>query len=380
MVYIPEDLGLEVGVNGRALVISGPEEARVESIDLLPESAAAVLDVELAGICGTDVKIYSGGLPQPYPIVPGHEILGRIRSIAQRTAALWGVEAGDRVIVEGSIPCWSCRVCRSGSYKFCPSRRHYGTSRNGASESHLPGAVASGMRLASGSIVHPIAESVSGEAAVLASAVANGIAWVRQVGGAGPGMSVVVRGAGAQGIACAAIAAHVGAAVVLVGLPGDEERLQLARTLAPLEWATADEDPTIMLRRTLGESRADLVVDVSGDAAAFDDSVSWLRPQGRLVFAGLSGKQSVVNLDEIVWREIDVQGVFTKNEQAMLAAIQLIEQNRIPFEHIVTHRIGLDGAVEALNTLHYSPVGQRPLKIVIDPQSRSTLTDVTEQS
>jgi alcohol dehydrogenase len=348
----------------------------VEARDLDPASAAAILDVELAGICGTDVKIYSGTLPQPYPIVPGHEILGRIRSISTEAATAWGVETGDRVVVEGSVPCWSCPVCRSGSYKFCPRRRNYGTSRIGTPGTHEPGALATGMRLASGSIVHPVADHVPAEAAVLASVVANGIAWAGEAGGAGPGVRVIVRGAGAQGIACAAIAAHVGAAgVLLIGLPEDAARLAVARELGPIETATTGEDVEAALERALGCPLADLVVDVSGDARVFDEDVSWLRPQGSLVFAGLSGRTSEVHLDTIVWREIEVRGVFTKNEGAMRAALDLIELSSIPFERIVTCRIGLDAAAGALHSLSAGPAADRPLKVVVDPISDASWSD-----
>lgn len=354
----------------RALVISAPGKAVVEDVDLGAGPAEAIIDIELAGICGTDVKIFSGKLPQPYPIVPGHEILGRIRSITPQSEAAWGVGPGDRVVVEGTVPCWSCPACRRGSYKFCPSRRNYGTSRIGAAGTHEPGALATGMRLAAGSIVHRVSDGVPGEAAVLASVVANGISWAGRVGGAGPGVRVVVRGAGAQGLACAAAAARMGAAAVLVvGLPDDAHRLELARDLGPIETATTDEDSTVMLERALGRSHADLVIDVSGDAGVFDEDVSWLRPQGRLVLAGLSGGASLVHLDAMVWREIDVCGVFTKDEGAMLAALDLIEQGDIPFERIVTRRVGLDAAVAALEGLYSGPVADRPLKVVVDPSS-----------
>ena len=85
-----------------------------------------VLRPELVGICGTDCKIASGAISVPYPIILGHELVGVIAEVGTSMAERMRVSVGDRVIVETSVPCWSCRQCWTGDYRFCRRRHAYG--------------------------------------------------------------------------------------------------------------------------------------------------------------------------------------------------------------------------------------------------------------
>src|SRR5512141_964114 len=111
-----------------AMVLTGPntfESRRLARPTIAPDGA--LLEVELCGVCGTDLKYFSGKLAPPYPLILGHEIVGRVAEIGPVAAARYGVDAGDRVILESSIPCWSCSYCRSGAYRLCPTKGGYGT-------------------------------------------------------------------------------------------------------------------------------------------------------------------------------------------------------------------------------------------------------------
>ena len=88
---------------------------------------AALIDVELCGVCGTDLKYASGRIAAPYPIILGHEVVGRVAAIGAVAAGRHGLAVGDRVLVESSIPCWHCPECRSGAYRLCPTKGGYGT-------------------------------------------------------------------------------------------------------------------------------------------------------------------------------------------------------------------------------------------------------------
>ena len=110
--------------NSRAAVLEGPEQMAIREYPLPALSTDdALLRIEMVGVCGTDWKYFSGKLTVPYPIILGHEILGRIAEIGERAADKYQVKVGDRVLVEGSVPCWSCGRCRSGEYRFCERRQ-----------------------------------------------------------------------------------------------------------------------------------------------------------------------------------------------------------------------------------------------------------------
>ena len=93
----------------------------------------ALLKVEVAGICGTDVKMYKAP-PFDSPVIMGHENVGTIAVAGEKFKRLHGVVEGDRVFVEHYVGCYNCEWCRIGEYRHCeatdwhtnPNARRYG--------------------------------------------------------------------------------------------------------------------------------------------------------------------------------------------------------------------------------------------------------------
>jgi alcohol dehydrogenase len=344
-----------IPASARAAVLEGPKRMALRELQIPaigPDEA--LLRVEMAGVCGTDVKYWSGALAAPYPLILGHEILGSIAAIGERAAARYGVTTGDRVLVEGRVPCWSCRWCRSGDHRFCERRRGYGTRTPITEPPGLWGALAEVMYLAPGSIVHRIPRDVSAETATAAALLANGIEWLLQKGGAAIGDRIVIQGAGPQGLAATVVAAELGAREIIVtGLARDAARLELARALGAHHTIVADEtDVVAEVTRLTDGQLADVVLDVTGSPLAIAASIELVRTLGTLVLAGLTGKDAVtsVKIDRLVWNEIRLQGVYVKGEAAYQKAIEFIERagDRYPLDRIVSHRYPLEEAEAAI--------------------------------
>lgn len=338
-----------------AAVLASPEQLELRRFPVPaigPDEA--LLRVELAGVCGTDWKYFSGKLTTPYPIILGHEILGEVAEIGSAAAERHQVRRGDRVLVEGSVPCWSCGRCRSGEYRFCQRKRGYGTRTPTTVEPHLWGAMAEYMYLAPGSILHRVPHGVAPGTAIAGALLANGIEWLRDRGNVTIGDTVVIQGCGPQGLAATVIARLSGAGRVLVtGLARDSARLELARALGATEVVVADrEDVAERVRQATGGRMADVVLDVSGSAAATAVSVGLVRPLGTVVLAGLAGKDAVapIRVDQLVWNEIRLQGVYVKGEAAYAKALELIETHdgEYPIDRIVSHVFPLARSEEAI--------------------------------
>lgn len=332
----------------------------------------ALLEVELAGICGTDWKTFHGKLPYPTPVILGHEILGRLAEVGERLSERTGLRRGSRVTVAGSVPCWSCRLCHRGDYRFCPNKRSYGTSTPSTVPPHLWGAFGRYMYIAPGSILHRVDESVPAEAAVLAQGViANGYQWVGRLGRVRPGQSVVIQGCGPQGLGCAIAAREHGARLIVVtGLARDGERLALARELgADVTIDVEQEDPLARLRELTNGDLADVVVDVSGSPKAIPRSVQMVRRQGTLVLAGLTGKETVTPMlmDQLVWNEITLQGAYTKGSEAVRDSLALIASRKYPLERMVTHTYPLEQAEQAIRAIGGEVEGLYPIKAAVRP-------------
>ncbi len=78
-----------------------------------------------AGICGSDVSLFLGHRPAPYPLVLGHELVGRVAAVAEDVSQL---RLGQRVVVEPNYPCGACRFCRMGKGSICPHKQSMGVT------------------------------------------------------------------------------------------------------------------------------------------------------------------------------------------------------------------------------------------------------------
>jgi alcohol dehydrogenase len=346
----------------RAAVLEAPEQMALREYplpDLGPDDA--LLRIEMVGVCGTDWKYFSGKLRVPYPIILGHEILGRIAAIGDRAADRYRVGIGDRVLVEGSVPCWSCGRCRSGEYRFCERRQGYGTRTPATKPPYLWGAMSEYLFLAPGSIVHQISPDVPAGTAVAAALVANGIEWLRDRGNVTLGDDVVIQGCGPQGLAATIVARESGARrIIVTGLARDTARLDLARRMGATHTIVADqEDVEEQVREITAGRMADVCLDVSGSTSAPPISVRVVRALGTVVLGGLAGKDAVTPmlLDQIVWNEIRLQGVYVKGERAYSKAIDFIETRaaEYPVHEIVSHTWPLEEAEQAIR----AAAGQR---------------------
>ena len=330
-----------------------------------------LLEVELAGICHTDVDILAGTFATPLPLVMGHEIVGRIHDIGPRAARRWGVSPGDRVAVEPMAGCGTCRYCTSGNNRFCTDAIGYGTSTSAERPPHLFGAYSPLMYLAPGSLVHRLPADMSAETGMLCTvAISNGIQWTLARGGARQGDRVVVQGVGPIGLSCVAAARAAGArTVVATGLSRDVRGLELAPAFGADVVVAVDEEDVVdvVMRATAGEL-ADVVVDTTGSPRAVRTSLDLVRKTGTVVSAGVTGKDTLtpLPLDLLLLKEIRLQGVFSFDSEAVRRAIALASSGTFPFEQLITHRFDLAEAERALQVVADAASGDR-LKVVLSP-------------
>jgi alcohol dehydrogenase len=339
----------------RAAVLEGPERIAVHEFPV-PDIGLddGLLRVEMAGICGTDVKYYTALEPTPYPIILGHEILGTVERMGSRAANRHRVREGDRVLVEGSVPCWTCHWCLSGEYRFCPNKRGYGTQTSSADPPHLWGAIAESMYLAPGSILHVIEPEMPASVAMSAALLANAIEWLKRKGGVEIGDTVLIQGSGPQGLAAVVVARECGAGQIIVtGLRRDRARLELALRLGADTAIDAERESVVERVQELTDGRlVDVVLEVTGSPGAIVASSQLVRPMGTLVLAGQTGRDTVtpLKLDRLVLKEVRVQGVFIKGQVAYAKALALVraKASQYPFEALISHTYPLEETERAI--------------------------------
>jgi len=113
----------------RAAVLLRPSEVEIQE---LPRPSLArgevLIEPSRVGICGSDISLYQGHRPAPYPLVLGHELVGQIAAVSDDVSKL---RVGQRVVVEPNYPCGTCRFCRAGRGSICPNKQSMGVTMPG---------------------------------------------------------------------------------------------------------------------------------------------------------------------------------------------------------------------------------------------------------
>ncbi|HVV08133.1 zinc-dependent alcohol dehydrogenase [Amycolatopsis sp.] len=345
----------------RAAVLSAPRRIEVTSVAPGPlPPGGAWIDVEACGLCGSDWSWYADR-PIAAPLVPGHEIVGRVAEVwGERPAG--APRPGDRVALEERVPCRSCALCRSGRHRLCQASTRYGATSLDTPPA-LWGGFAERVYLAPAANAHAVPSTLDAELAVLFIPVSNGLSWVSSAAGLRPGESVVVLGVGQHGLATVAAARRCGAGtVVAVGRAGDEARLRAAQALGADTAVESDRLATVV-----GPGSVDVVVDTTpGPARTLTQAVGLAAPGGRVVLAGLkAGEPSPVSTDVLVRREITVRGVAARESWAIGAALRWLHEEPGLFAAFGSLTFGLGEVEPALLAIGGETDGPRPVHAVL---------------
>ena len=357
----------------RAAVLTGPNEARIEVFPA-PEPGAdgAVIRIEAAALCGSDVEQFRGEDPRTqYDIVPGHEPLGVIEEIGEDAAVRWGVGVGDRVCVEVVVPCQDCGACAEKRFPECTQTLGSYGYRPFSAPTPLTGGFAERMYVHPNSIVHKIDRNVPVEVAATYNAVAAGIRWAVHLGGVSAGDIVLVFGAGQRGIAAAMASKAAGArTVIITGLSRDAHKLALALELgADVAIDIETEDLAERVLAATGGRLADVVLDVTPVALQpVQDALDLVRIGGTIVIAGLkNGRPAPISTDTLITKSITLRGARGVEWRSIDEAIALIESGAFPLEKMHTHTFGLDDLGRAIDVLAGDVEGERAVHVTIVP-------------
>lgn len=315
----------------RAAVLHGPRDLRVEAAPA-PEPGAgeALVRVTLAGLCGTDHRIFTGERPVRYPRVMGHEMVGRLAA------------TGERVVVEPNFACGVCALCREGNRNLCLSRTAVGID--------VDGGFAELVRVPA-RCCWPAPAAVDDEDLLLTEPLAVVVRAVNR-GAPRAGETAAVVGAGTLGLLALQVLRARGARVLVVSRT--DRRLALAGELgAEATHALAGGPLDAAARRFSGREGVDLVVETAGTAEAVTQALTLVRPGGRVVLTGLPHEPTAVAFFSVVRREVTITGSMIYQDE-FPEALRLIAAGAVRTRPLVTHRFKLDMIRDAF-TAHADP-------------------------
>lgn len=348
----------------KAAVYRGPGLFQVEDVPIPEiEPGEMLIRVDACGVCVTDVtKIQKGLLAGPR--IFGHEIAG---TVAVSSAGV-AYREGDRVVVHHHIPCRRCFFCAKAAYAQCEVYK-----RNGTTAGFEPsgGGFAEYVKamdwiVARGTI--PIPAGVSPAEASFVEPVNTCLKAVRKAGVV-RGDTVLVVGQGQIGLLLMQLCRWSGAQVLTSDTLAD--RLATSRRLGAAVALDAHADDVVREVRALTDGRGAEVAFVAAvGPLALERAVSATRPGGRImVFAATSpGETSEVDWGLLCTAEKDILTSYSASVDVQDLAAQLVFQREINVADLVTHRVSLGQAPQAVELASKPAPGV--LKVVLEPGGR----------
>ncbi len=274
----------------RAMVLDKPGTALVmhERAVPAPHAGEVLVEVAACGVCRTDLHVVDGDLTEPnLPIVPGHEIVGRVAALG---AGVTGFELGERVGVPWlGATCGVCPYCRSGRENLCDHQVFTGYTRDGGFATHT---------VADARYCFPLGEA--GDDAEIAPWLCAGLIGWRSYRMAGEGEALGLYGFGAAAHILAQVARWQGRRVFAFTRTGDTAAQDFARAFGAV-WAGGSEDAP--------PEPLDAAIIFAPVGALVPAALKAVKKGGRVVCGGIHMSDIPRFPYSLLWEEREVRSV-----------------------------------------------------------------------
>ena len=325
-----------------ALVYHGPGKRSWESVPdpMLEMPTDAIVRIDTATICGTDLHILKGDVPEVTPgTILGHEAVGTIEDVG---SAVTTFEHGDRVLLSCITACGRCELCRQGRYGLCTGGGGWilGHTIDGvqAEYARIPFIETSAYKVPKGLSD----EQVLFLADILPTSFEVGILN----GTVKPGDVVAIVGAGPIGLAAVLTAKLFTPATVIVVDIADT-RLRMAREFgADITINSESENALATIMELTDAQGVDVAVEAVGIPATFELCTEIVRAGGHVANVGVHGHAATLHLEKLWIRDITITTglVDTFTTPTLL---KLIAQGRLDATPFMTHRFDLSDSMDA---------------------------------
>ena len=329
----------------KALVYHGPGQRSWDEVPdpVLRDPTDAIVRIDSTTICGTDLHILKGDVPEVQPgTILGHEAVGTIVEVG---AAVTTVKPGDRVLVSCITSCGRCRFCKEGHYGLCTGGGGwiFGHTIDGlqAELARVPFADTS---------VYVVPEGLGDEdvlflADILPTAYEVGVLN----GGVQPGDTVAVVGAGPIGLA-AIMTAQLFTPGRIIAIDLADSRLEKAREFgADLVINNSRENAVELIMELTGGLGVDVAIEAVGVPETFELCPEIVRPGGHVANVGVHGHSATLHLETLWIRDVtNTTGLVDTTTTPQL--LKLIQERRLDPTRFATHRYSLADTERAYDT------------------------------
>lgn len=334
----------------RAITFFDIEELRLENVadPTILEPGDAIVEVDAAGICGSDLHPYLGrerGLDRG--TIMGHEFVGRVAAVGSDVRAF---RIGDRVVAPFTTSCGKCRACTTGLTSRCINGQLFGWVQNGCG---LDGAQAEFVRvpLADTTLVAVPDTLTDNAVALLAGDVLSTAMFAVELAGVRDDDTVAIIGCGAVGLLAIRAALARGAGQVFA-LDSITSRLKLATRFGATAVHVSDADAIASVRARTGDSGVDRVIEAVGSPQATRIAADLTRPGATIAAVGVHTEPHLaLSPGELYDRNLTYAAGRCPARRMLPAALNLAADEAALIETLISHRLPLEAAGDAYRRL-----------------------------
>jgi len=339
-------------------VLYGINDLRLEQRPIpVPKDNQVLLQMEVVGICGSDVHYLVSGRCGPFvvekPMVIGHEASGTVVQVGKKVKNL---KVGDRVAIEPQVPCRECHYCKTGKYHLCKDLFFCATppddgnlSRYYVHDADFCWKLPDNMNLEEGALMEPL--SVGVHACKRANIKIGDVCLIT---GAGPIGLVTLLSAKAMGASKIVITDMIDVKLEMAKKLGADHALKIEKNMT-------EEQIVKKVHELLGEE-PNVSFDCTGVESCVRVCVSSTGLAGVVVLVGLGKIEMTLPLTNALIKEVDVRGVF-RYVNDYPTSIEMVSSGRVNVKPLITHHYTLEQSLDAFNTAKTQE--GNPIKVLI---------------
>jgi L-iditol 2-dehydrogenase len=323
----------------KAIVFRAPNKFDMEEVPKPKCPIDGVLiKVEAVGLCGSDVRTFSFGLPGlTLPQIIGHEIAGEIVELGKN---IKNYKEGERVIIDPLIHCGKCYYCKNGLENHCKNIRVVGT--------HIPGGYAQYVAIPGivikNNCIFKLDSRLSYNYAPLAETAASVINAQKNIN-VKKNDIVLVIGAGPIGCLHCIVAKIRGARKVILS-EINENRLEIVKKFENIDMMvnSSKQDLKEVVLKETDNLGVDIVIVACPVGKVQEQALELVKCRGKVLFFGGLPKDNsyiCINSNNIHYNEINITGAYAYTPREFKEALEFITENRIPASKFITDVLSL---------------------------------------
>jgi L-iditol 2-dehydrogenase len=342
----------------KALVKYGAGEGNVDIRDVAePTCGDTQVKVEIAycGVCGTDIHVLHDTFRNYPPVILGHEFSGTVVEIGKDVIS---AAIGERIAGLGAtaVTCGHCRYCRSGYFIFCANRRGMGHGVNGAFTRYVV------MRPDQ---LYRIPENFTMEEASMSEPFAAAVQAVTEIATVAAGDTVLISGPGPIGLLCLKLLVAQGIKTIVVGAPGDDDRLDAALRFGAAAVVNLGKDT---LRDAIaahtGGRGVDVTFECAGVAGSVQGCLESLRPMGQHIQVAICGREIQFPIDLIFYKQLTMSGSVCYTANTWDRMMKIYASGKISLTEMISVKLPISEWPRAFDLC----TSKKALKVLMYPE------------